>query len=916
MSSKKGNLQIAGKDKGKASIYLKILVVIIAVSVAIIISGLAVGAWFLTNSISRAMEDDMLVAVDIADHYVTKEIELLKIRAFNAANEINTLLKAGETSGILERVSAKYPWYAGLAVFNQSKLLYSWGGVQVPPDLINEPFMQFNQKGGGAVSTTMYADDGSLVMYVPAPINDELVLAAVLPGLYFNSKVSEFTFWQSGHLFIDDAEGTVISNYRAEWVEKRFNFIEMAKTDKTYENMGAMVSRGIKGERGTHQFSVNGVPRICAFRPISSPNENWFIGIIAPLSESALKDIPSGILLIGIITMLLSVIAAALAAALLKRPYEEVDHLRKEAEIASISKSTFLANMSHEIRTPMNSIMGFSELALDDELSARTRDFIGKIRSNADWLLQIINDILDISKIEAGKMELENIPFDIHELFVNCRNLILPKAAEKNIMLHFYTEPSIGRRPLGDPTRLRQIFVNLLSNAVKFTNTGMVKLHSDILKTDDKSITIHFEIKDSGIGMTSEQMTRIFEPFTQAESGTTRKYGGTGLGLAITKNIIEKMGGKLNVESTPGVGSKFSFDIVFDTIDVNDNDEFKEKIVFDELEKPLFEGEILLCEDNAMNQQVICEHLARIGLKIFMADNGKMGVDMVRERKEKGEKQFDLIFMDMHMPVMDGLEASSKIMKIDSGIPIVAMTANIMSNDREVYNENGMSDCVGKPFTSQELWHCLMKHLTPVNRGIRQNTHKDGENNNNHSQEDMNFQNKLKVMFLKNNQKRFEEIVNALKAEDIKLAHRIAHTLKSNAGQIGKTLLQKAAATIENQLKEGKNTVTEEDLKTLENELNMVISQLTAELSNFPEDLFNKKKGIQTEMLDTQAAKELIEKIMPMLEMGNPECRDYIDSLSQLPGRKELVAELISKIEDYDFEQAFTLLDELLKEIE
>jgi PAS domain S-box-containing protein len=499
---------------------------------------------------------------------------------------------------------------------------------------------------------------------------------------------------------------------------------------------------------------------------------------------------------------------------------------RKEMEEAALSasrsKSAFLANMSHEIRTPMNSIIGFSELALDGEASIKTREYLAKIQINAQWLLQIINDILDISKIESGKMELENIPFDMHELFESCRTLIMPKAVEKGLNLQFYAEPSVGKRPLGDPTRLRQILVNLLSNAVKFTNSGTVKVFTEIKRQDEKTVTFHFEIKDSGIGMTEEQIKRIFEPFMQAETGTTRKYGGTGLGLAISKNFIEIMGGRLAVESAPGIGSKFSFDLTFETIDISGYEEMGRKAVLNGIEKPLFNGEILLCEDNVMNQQVICEHLARVGLKTVVAENGKIGVEMVQSRKEKGKKQFDLIFMDMHMPVMDGLEAAAKIIELDTGTPIVAMTANIMSDDRELYKTSGMSDCVGKPFSSQELWRCLLKYLTPTDSGaVPRNARLDN---------DMELDNSMKMLFVKYNQNKFEDIDNALKAGEIKLAHRLAHTLKSNAGQLGKTNLQQAAALVEQQLKGGENLVTPQQMAALETELNAALSQFMAEI--------------------------------------------------------------------------------------
>jgi PAS domain S-box-containing protein len=391
---------------------------------------------------------------------------------------------------------------------------------------------------------------------------------------------------------------------------------------------------------------------------------------------------------------------------------------RKEIEEAALeasnSKSAFLANMSHEIRTPMNSIIGFSELALDHTTSSKTKEYLMKIIQNSEWLLQIINDILDISKIESGKMELESIPFELHEMFSYCRTLIMPKATKKGLVMHFYAEPSVGKKLYGDPTRLRQVLVNLLSNAVKFTNTGMVKMQATITNTTDSSVTMCFDVKDSGIGMTAEQLDKIFNPFIQGESGTTRKYGGSGLGLAISKNIIEMMGGKLSVESTPNVGSRFSFDITFNAVDIEEGFEETEKFNFNKIEKPTFKGEVLLCEDNVMNQQVISEHLSRVGLTTVIAQNGEVGIDMMRERISKKKQQFDLIFMDIHMPVMDGLETTRIIREIDASIPIIALTANIMSDDTEVYRSSGMNDCVGKPFTSQELWRCLMKYFTPT----------------------------------------------------------------------------------------------------------------------------------------------------------------------------------------------------------
>ncbi|MDR0442493.1 MAG: PAS domain-containing protein [Treponema sp.] len=565
----------------------------------------------------------------------------------------------------------------------------------------------------------------------------------------------------------------------------------------------------------------------------------------------------------------------------------DMRHTLVKLEAASHAKSMFLANMSHELRTPMNSVIGFSELALYNAVNLKTKEYLKKIIDNSGWLLQIINDILDISKIESGKMELENIPFDLHELFSACRVLITPKAEEKGIALHFYAEPFIGKKLMGDPTRLRQVIINMLSNAVKFTNTGSVKMAASVSEktgTANGDITIHFEIKDTGIGMTSEQIVKIFEPFTQAESGTTRKYGGTGLGLAITKNIIDLMGGTLSVESAPGLGSKFSFEMTFKTTDIPEHERFSGN---KQIEKPVFDGEILLCEDNKMNQQLICEHLARVGLKTVVAENGREGVEAVKQRIQNGEKRFDLIFMDIHMPVMDGLEAAAEIIKLKTETPVIAMTANVMSDDREQYIANGMADCMGKPFTSQELWKCLLRHLTPVK--------KQSVTEIQFAQADEELRQRLIRNFIKEGQNRYNEIDKAIESGDIKLAHRLVHGLKGNAGQLGKTDLQKAAAVVESHLLNEKNIVTPEEMNALKAELDAALKEFSLMTADTAVHAAAPPRPI-----DAKEARALIEELEPLLKSGNPACLKLIEGLRNLPGSEKLMEQM----EDFDFDTA------------
>jgi signal transduction histidine kinase len=232
----------------------------------------------------------------------------------------------------------------------------------------------------------------------------------------------------------------------------------------------------------------------------------------------------------------------------------------------------------------MNSIMGFAELARSLAVVPQVKDYLNKIYTSTKWLLAIINDILDVSKIETGKMELDHVPFNLHEVFSRCQSVILHEVKEKGLDLGIYAESVTGKQLLGDPVRLYQVLMNLLSNAVKFTGSGTIKFASTIKREANNKSTVYFEVRDTGIGMDADQIVKIFDPFTQADSSTTRDYGGTGLGLSIVKNIIELMGGELFVDSLPGIGSTFSFELTFDTIDASESS--LERTGFDMPEKP------------------------------------------------------------------------------------------------------------------------------------------------------------------------------------------------------------------------------------------------------------------------------------------------------------------------------------------
>ena len=323
------------------------------------------------------------------------------------------------------------------------------------------------------------------------------------------------------------------------------------------------------------------------------------------------------------------------------------------AEAANRAKSEFLANMSHEIRTPMNAIIGMSHLALKTSLDTRQRDYVGKIDRAAHNLLQIINDILDFSKIEAGKLDMEKAPFRLDEVMGNLSTVIGVKAQEKGLEFIFDTDPSLPNRLVGDPLRLNQILVNLCGNAVKFTETGEIVVRSRLLLRDEAGVRIGFTVTDTGIGLSREQMDRLFQSFSQADASTTRKYGGTGLGLSISRRLVKLMGGTIAVESEYGKGSSFHFDAVFQSQDG------PELSLADSLEE-LRGLRVLVVDDNQSSRQILHEMMLHLDFRASACSSGEEAIVALEEASARGEG-CDLVLMDWQMPGIDGLEASRRI---------------------------------------------------------------------------------------------------------------------------------------------------------------------------------------------------------------------------------------------------------------
>ena len=388
---------------------------------------------------------------------------------------------------------------------------------------------------------------------------------------------------------------------------------------------------------------------------------------------------------------------------------EQLEVARQGAEASSRSKSAFLANMSHEIRTPLNAVLGMVHLLKRDAPTLEQIDRLEKIDTASQHLLAVINDILDISKIEAGKLVLDETAVDIDSILKRVVSVLGDRAREKGLALHIESD-DFTHSLLGDPTRISQCLINYVGNAVKFTEHGQVTIRARRIATSDSSVTIRFEVEDTGPGIPEESVNRLFGIFEQADSSTSRKFGGTGLGLAITKRLAELMGGAVGVRSTPGQGSCFWFTAV-----LRPTDEAMEALrstiaglTPDVIRSTLSGRHVLVVEDEFINQEIARELLAELGITADIASNGLQAIELIQRQP------YDLVLMDMQMPKMDGLEATRRIRAMSEFVllPIIAMTANAFAEDRERCLAAGMNDFLSKPVEPDDLRRLLLHHLT------------------------------------------------------------------------------------------------------------------------------------------------------------------------------------------------------------
>ncbi|MBL7888501.1 MAG: response regulator [Bacteroidia bacterium] len=541
-------------------------------------------------------------------------------------------------------------------------------------------------------------------------------------------------------------------------------------------------------------------------------------------NELRIQNIQRNSLIAAIIGVLILLLILFMRYRDKQKSEQQILKAKNIAEQAKEVQELFLANTSHEIRTPMNGIIGMTHQLQDTDLDKEQQEYVNAIAESSAHLLTIINDLLDLSKIRAGKMEFEKRAFKLGDVFKNLRHNLEYRSSDKNIDLHFIVGNNVPKVLVGDPVRLSQMLLNLAGNALKFTESGSVTIRADLKNEDQESATLVFEVKDTGIGIPHEKLKTIFESFAQVNSKTTKKYAGTGLGLSITKDLVEQQGGSISVESTVGVGSTFTIVLNFqkdqELLSEYDSSGQKQEGNLGVLNKL----RVLVVDDNKINQKVAALSLKKWKAKVLYADDAISAIRIIKE------KQVDLILMDVFMPEIDGLQATKIIREeLKNSIPIIAITAAALIGEKEKCLAAGMNDYISKPFNPKELLEKIKK-LVPTEKLTNEELVLDLTGLYQRADGDMEYFKDILNSYLVEMPLYLQEFKAFHKANDLHSLAAQAHKMRSPLALLGAKDLVERLLEVELAVKKGNDDLSEQVFSLLVLMIKQSISEVQLEL--------------------------------------------------------------------------------------
>ena len=732
-----------------SSLRLQIFGIIVALALLTIVSGVGMGMYLMRDGIIRLEKESLKAVAELADALVSSKFDTLKLAAKAIALHVE---RAGDDEENVKKVIRDYDLETGVGFHDTSvfhaltviertvengktkyRIVAEQGSFSVPEWVLFEKRKPENDhlamafQGYSVLSTTVKTDGdfetiSPVASFVCVPIGDphegkvKRILCATMNGTYFANLLSRFQIWShDSDIILCDREGFLVASrhHDKRIVIDRINFIEEAKKyPQNYElqTLSKFFTAMTSGETDINIHLLGGQQRIGYHMPITSSRMGWSLAVTAPVYSGPYREAVRGLTWIACICAVLSCVVACFASGFLEKPYKEAFFAKAAAEKASTSKSAFLANMSHEMRTPLNAVIGFSELALSsDEVPEEVGSNLEKIYNSGITLLGIVNDLLDISKVEAGKLELIPAEYDLPSLINDTVALNSVRIGSKPIKFSIKVDENLPSRLFGDELRIKQILNNLLSNAFKYTKEGQVNWSIAGKHEGDKFFLV-FEIADTGVGIRHEDIKLLFEEYHQLDFKSNPHIEGTGLGLALVRKMANLMGGTVSVQSVFGKGSTFTLqlqqepvgkdvigkDVVFNLVHMrHSQSKLARNAQLTRLKLPY--ARVLIVDDVQTNLDVARGMLKPYEMQVDCVTSGQKAIDAIRE----ASLRYNAIFMDHMMPEMDGIEATKRIREIGTEyaktIPVIALTANAVIGSEEMFLQNGFQPFLSKP---------------------------------------------------------------------------------------------------------------------------------------------------------------------------------------------------------------------------